>query len=319
MKKIGLMIPYDFKLSSVGMILEVFETVNRIYAANKKQRPFEVLIFQAPGQVQFLEGYVLKTTASRTMVDIVCIPSVTTADLDGTLDRNKPYMNWLHRQFNHGAEVASFCTGAFIFGASGLLDGKQATTHVDSCCHFIKKFPAVFTKSGHSVTMDERCYTSGGSTSAYHLLILLIQKYCGDEIAIRMSKYFAIDLDRYKQSHFSIFRPDYSHSDELVKTIQQAIEADYQYIHNIEDVLTGIPASRRNIVRRFKLATGVPPIEYLQHIRIEKAKKQLEQTNRSIAEVVNDAGYTDPKSFRKIFYKLTGITPLKYREKFKIR
>jgi len=129
----------------------------------------------------------------------------------------------------------------------------------------------------------------------------------------------AADLNRYQQSYFSTFRPDYSHSDEMVKKIQHTIETNYFNINTIEEVTKNLPASRRNIVRRFKQATGVPPIEYLQHIRIEKAKKQLEQTNLNISEIINETGYTDPKSFRKVFLKLVGMTASEYRNKLGIK
>ena len=105
----------------------------------------------------------------------------------------------------------------------------------------------------------------------------------------------------------------------MVKKIQQTIETNYLNINTIEEVTKNLPASRRNIVRRFKHATGVPPIEYLQHIRIEKAKKQLEQTNLNISEIINETGYTDPKSFRKVFLKLVGMTASEYRNKLGIK
>ena len=138
-------------------------------------------------------------------------------------------------------------------------------------------------------------------------------------MAVRISKIFTIDLNRSQQSYFSTFRPDYSHNDDMVKKIQRAIDNNYINITTIEELTKDLPASRRNIVRRFKQVTGVPPIEYLQHTRIEKAKRQLELTNLNISEIVNETGYTDPKSFRKIFLKLTGMTPLEYRNKLGIR
>jgi transcriptional regulator GlxA family with amidase domain len=190
---------------------------------------------------------------------------------------------------------------------------------MDACPDFIVDFPLVFVKPGRTVTIDGRCYTSGGATSTFHLLVFLIQKYCGNELAVKISKMFAIDLNRYQQSYFSTFRPDYSHSDDMVKKIQQKIEANYRNITTIEAVIKDLPASRRNIVRRFKQATGVPPIEYLQHMRIEKAKQQLEQTNLNISEIINETGYTDPKSFRKVFVKLVGMTASEYRNKLGVK
>ena len=323
MKKIGLIIPHDHTLLSIGAIFDVIETVNRIFVSANREKPFSLSIFQSPEQIQqhgkLFHGYPVKSIRSNQQMDIVFIPSVATRKMDETLAKNEFYLPWLRKQFKGGAEVASFCTGAFLFGASGLLDGKQATTHVDACCTFASSFPKVFIKPGQTVTADNRCYTSGGATAAFHLLILLVQKYCGDEVAIRISKYFAVDLDRYKQSHFSIFRPDYSHHDVLVKEIQRRIENDYSSINTIEEIIKTVPASRRNIVRRFKHSTGLPPIEYLQQVRMERAKKLLEQTNLSVADIVVEVGYTDPKSFRKIFHKIVGITPLEYRAKFKIR
>jgi transcriptional regulator GlxA family with amidase domain len=206
-----------------------------------------------------------------------------------------------------------------LFAATGLLNGKLATTHVDVCPKFILDFPLVYVKPGRTVTVDGRCYTSGGSAAAFQLLIFLLQKYCGNEMAVRISKAFLIDLDRYQQSYFSTFRPDYSHNDELVKKVQKKLEANYLDITTIEKAIKDLPASRRNIARRFKQVTGVPPIEYLQHIRIERAKKQLEQTDLSISEIINQTGYTDPKSFRKIFLKLVGVTPLEYRSRFGVK
>jgi transcriptional regulator GlxA family with amidase domain len=323
MKKVGLIVPYDYTLLSIGSILDVIETVNKIFVNEKKEKPFSITVFQTPDQIRlygdFFHGYPVKSIRSNRQADIVFIPSLATGKMKETLSKNKLFLPWLRKQFEAGAEVASFCTGAFLFGASGLLDGKQATTHVDACCTFAASFPRVFIKPGKSVTADERCFTSGGATATFHLLILLIQKYCGDEVAIRISKYFAVDLDRYKQSHFSIFRPDYSHHDELVKDIQRCIEKDYSFINTIEEIIKNVPSSRRNFVRRFKHATGLPPIEYLQQVRMERAKKLLEQTNLSVTDIVTEVGYTDPKSFRKIFNKFVGITPLVYREKFKIR
>lgn len=323
MKNLGLIIPYDYKLLSVAAILDVFDTVNRIYSENKKGIPFDVTIFQTPEQIKkdcgSFHGYPVKSILSDIRSDIVLIPSFSTVNMKDTISKNQMYIPWLQQQFKAGAEIASFCTGAFLFGATGLLNGKTATTHVDASNAFASSYPLVLVKSDHTVIADERCYTSGGSTSTFNLLVLFVQKYCGNEIAIRIAKIFAIDMDRYKQSYFRTFRPNHTHNDDLVKRVQREIETNFLDINTIEEVMKDLPASRRNIVRRFKKVTGIPPIEYLQNIRIETAKKQLEQTNHSISEIIFDTGYTDPKSFRKTFHKLVGLKPMEYRDKFKVK
>lgn len=322
MKNIGLILPYDYKLLSIAAILDVFETVNRIYLENKHETPFRIHIVQTPDQIKSGEhsfnSHPVKSVDSGFSADIVLIPSFTTNNLTETLLKNHVFIPWLQRQYVEGSEIASFCTGAFLFGASGLLNGKSATTHVDACKRFALFFPLVNLKPDHVVTIDGRVYTSGGSTSTFHLLVYFVQKYCGNEMAIRIAKIFAVDMDRYKQSYFGTFVPSHNHNDELVKKVQQSIETKFRDIETLEEIIRNIPSSRKNIVRRFKQATSIPPIEYLQYIRVESAKKQLEQTDHNINEIIEHTGYSDPKSFRRVFNKIVGMTPLEYRGKFKL-
>jgi len=322
MKNLGLIIPYDYKLLSIAAILDVFETVNRIYAENGQEAPFGIRIIRTPDQMKTdgcsFQGHHVRSVSSGFHADIVLIPSFTTTDMTGTLSRNEMYIPWIQRQYKNGAVVASFCTGAFLFAASGLLNGRIATTHVDACSRFSSVFPSVILKPGYVVTIDGRVYTSGGSTSTFHLLLRIVQMHCGNEMAVRIAKIFAIDMDRLQQSYFGTFTPNHDHKDDLVKKLQYNIEANFRKIETIEEVIRDVPSSRRNIVRRFKQATGVPPIEYLQYIRVESAKKQLERTGRNINEIIGDSGYTDPKSFRKIFHKIVGMSPLEYRSKFTV-
>lgn len=322
-KNIAVILPYDYQLLSVASILDVFDTVNGICSARKQQHPFKLELFQTPEQIERsggnFHGYAIRSIRSTWKADIVLIPGFSTRDRKATVAKNAAYIPWLQKQFRAGAEMASFCTGAYLFAAAGLLDRKLATTHVDACPDFMISYPSVFVKPGRTLTVDGRCYTSGGATTAFHLLVFLIQKYCGTELAVKVSKAFSIDLDRHQQSYFSTFRPDHSHNDDMVRQVQQRIETGFLQISTIEEVTKDLPASRRNIVRRFKQATGIPPIAYLQNIRIETAKTLLEQTDQSISEIISGTGYGDPKSFRKVFLKLVGITPLEYREKFKVK
>jgi transcriptional regulator GlxA family with amidase domain len=322
MKNLGLIVPSDYKLLSIAAILDVFETTNRVSAENNQKTPFKIHVVRTPEQIEaegsMFHGYPILPIQSDLQVDIVLIPSFTTANMPDTLLKNQGFIPWIRNQYIEGAEIASFCTGAFLFGASGLLNGRMATTHVDASNRFAASFPEVILKPDHVVTIDGRFYTSGGSTSTFHLLLRIVQKYCGNEVAIRIAKIFAIDMDRYNQSYFGTFTPRHNHKDDLVKKIQDNIESKFQEIETIEEIIKNIPSSRRNIVRRFKQATGIPPIEYLQNVRVESAKKLLEHTNDNINEVIEQSGYSDPKSFRKTFIKIVGMPPLEYRKKFRV-
>ena len=319
-KKTALIVPHYYKLLSIAAILEVFETANKLSKGSEK--PFEIMVFQSAEQIEqkFLFGYEVNSIEdSDKLLDLILIPAFTTDDMSEMIAKNTKFIPWLQKQHQAGAELASFCTGAFLFAASGLLNEKLATTHVDACSAFTKAFPLVKLKSEETLTADGSLYTSGGSTSSFHLLILLVQKYCGNEIAVQIAKIFSIDLDRYKQSYFSTFRPNHLHNDSLVAMLQQKIESQYHSIEKLEEITKDIPTSARNMTRRFKQVTGIPPIEYLQNIRVESSKKYLEQTQLSISEIIEKTGYNDPKAFRKVFYKMVGMKPIEYREKFRVQ
>ncbi|MTH16205.1 helix-turn-helix domain-containing protein [Flavobacterium sp. LC2016-01] len=319
-KKTGLIVPHDYKLLSIAAILEVFETANKL--SKESEKPFDIMVFQSAGQItnEQVFGYdVHAIETSNIDLDLILIPAFTTDNMSEMIAKNKDFIPWLKKQHQSGAELASFCTGAFLFAASGLLNEKLATTHVDACSAFTKAFPLVKLKPEETLTADGSLYTSGGSTSTFHLLILLVQKYCGNEIAVQIAKIFSIDLNRYKQSYFSTFRPNHLHNDTLVAMLQQKIESHYNTIEKLEEITKDIPTSARNMTRRFKQVTGIPPIEYLQNIRVESSKKYLEQTQLSISEIIEKTGYNDPKAFRKVFYKMVGMKPIEYREKFRVQ
>jgi len=322
MIQIGVLLTKNYKLLSIAAILDVFETVNKFYTSTDKAAPFHIHLLGLEEDILLNPdafGYQKLLLKDAKQVDLILIPAFTTEDMKHTLQQNHVFIPWLQQQYQNGGEIATFCTGAFLLGASGLLNGKIATTHVDASNGFANAFPLVNLKADKTVTQDERLYTSGGATSSFHLLLHLIQERCGKGIAVKAAKVFAIDMDRDKQTYFSTFQPSHSHSDELVASAQQKIESNYHDTSTIEELIKDIPSSRRNIVRRFKQIIGITPIEYLQKTRIEAAKKLLEQTGQQMTEIIFNSGYSDPKAFRKMFKKSVGMTPSQYREKFQVR
>jgi transcriptional regulator GlxA family with amidase domain len=319
---IGLIIIKEYRLLSIAAILDVFEAVNKIQKEKALPDQYRITLFSQPGEqlpANSFYGYEVNSILDDVKPDLVLIPSFSTDNVQEAVQKNAAFIPWLVKQYQAGAEIASFCSGAFLFGATKLLNGKVATTHVDAGNGFSQAFPEVKLRVDKTVTEDGRLYTSGGSTSSFHLLLHLVQKHCGKDMAVRIAKIFAIDMDRHNQSYFSTFRPSREHNDELVALVQQKIETGYHEIETIEELMKDIPSSRRNLVRRFKQVTGIAPIEYLQQTRIAASKKLLEQTNQQMAEVITHTGYNDPKAFRKVFRKIVGMTPTDYREKFQMR
>jgi transcriptional regulator GlxA family with amidase domain len=320
MINLGILLTNSYRLLSVAAILDVFESVNRFYIVDKKDPVFNINLFCADSIIKDkameFNGYEIQQIDEAEKQGLIFIPAFSSNHIVQAIHENHVYVPWLQQQFQSGAEIACVCTGAFLLGATGLLNGKPATTHVDACKEFANAFPTVKLQADKVVTGEGGLYTSGGSTSSFHLMLHLLQKYCGRDIAVRTAKLFSIDMDREQQTYFSTFSPLQLHNDELVAMAQHSIETAYQSTGTIEELIKEIPGSRRNIVRRFKLVIGITPIEYLQKTRIEAAKKLLVQTNQQMTEIMVNSGYSDPKAFRKIFKKTVGMTPTGYREKF---
>lgn len=319
MTNLALLLTYKHRLISTAVIIDVFDSVNSFYEATQQPRFFNMQLVIADdeiSQVPLYGKYAPVAISAADTADVVLIPAFAAGDIAAAVADNHAFIPWIRQQHNKGAEIASFCTGAFLLGATGLLNGKPATTHLNACASFAGHFPDVLLQPERVLTADAGIYTSGGATSTFHLLIYLIEKFCGREKAVQTAKLFAIDMDRGTQSYFNMFLPGRQHTDPLITEVQQRMENGYQHRGTVESFVEDIPASRRNFVRRFKLATGITPIEYLQKTRMEAARRLLEQTDNSILSVMLDCGYNDIKAFRKVFKKEVGLTPTEYRQKF---
>lgn len=316
MIKLAVLITRQHRMLSVAAILDVFESVNRFCRLNKEEEVFKITLFNSPDDSSSSYGRYSIENLQPEKQDLILIPAFDTDNVPAAIGQNGVFMPWLLGQFNAGAEIGSFCTGAFLLASTGLLNGRRATTHIDATMEFGLAFPEVKLEPSSVVTDDHGIYTSGGATSSFHLMLHLIERYCARNMALQIAKMFAIDMDREQQSYFGTFSPLQNHGDDLVSLTQRKIESAYQEASTIEQLIQDIPASRRNVVRRFKQATGVTPIEYLQKTRIEAAKRLLEQTNQSILEVMLNSGYNDMKAFRQVFKKSAGVSPKVYRDKF---
>ncbi len=317
MNKLAILLSNKHRLLSVAAMLDMFETVNG-YGLEQTGEPFFEISLLRPSDSDLpgYPGYEPKALATAGQQQLILLPAFNNVDPQTAIAENAESIRWLRAQYEQGAAIASFCTGAFLLAATGLLNNLPATTHLQAVNAFVKAFPEVRIQPRAVVTEQDKVYTSGGATSSFHLMLRLVETYCGRDIAVRAAKYFAIDMDREQQAYFNTFFPRRDHGDELVNMVQQKISHSFNTSNTIEELLTEIPASRRNLVRRFKQATGITPIEYLQKTRIEAAKKLLEQSRQSILEVMLETGYNDLKSFRQLFKKNVGLSPKAYREKF---
>lgn len=247
--------------------------------------------------------------------DLIIIPAVH-GDQRKVLARNQEFIPWIVRQYKEGAEVASFCIGSFFLGATGLLEGKPCTTHWKFFHEFRMMYPEANLVDDKIMTEQDGIYTSGGAYSYLNLLLYLIEKHAGREIAIFISKAFMIDIDRHSQSPFIIFQGQKAHEDEEIKRAQEFIEQNFQDKISVDTLASMFAMGRRNLERRFKKATSNTVTEYIQRVKVEAAKMSLESTRENVNEVMYKVGYTDNKAFRTVFRRITGLSPLQYRNKY---
>ncbi len=248
--------------------------------------------------------------------NLIIIPSSLIRNYDKAAKGNRLLIDWIAKQYKEGAEIASICTGAFILASTGLLDGKNCSTHWSAVDTFRSMFPDVNLQEEKLITDENGIYTNGGGYSFLNLMLYLVEKYYDRQTAIYCSKIFQIEIDRQRQSEFIIFTGQKSHGDKIVQQAQAYIEKNLGEKISVEDLSSKFAVGRRNFDRRFIKATGNTPLEYSQRVKIESAKKAFETTRKNVNEVMYEVGYSDVKAFREVFRKITGVSPLEYRNKY---
>jgi len=255
------------------------------------------------------------TVRSVRRSDVVLVPALD-PDVVEHLAINREAVAWLRRMHAAGADIASACTGAFLLGEAGLLDGRAATTHWAFQDLLRRRYPRVRLQPEAIVVDEGRVCTAGGATSFLNLALYLVERWLGPEVARASSKMFLIDVNKSPQTAYAILAGQKSHTDAEILEAQHLIETDVAHPLSVGQLARKVAMSRRTFVRRFTRATGSPPREYLQRVRVEAAKRALESSARSVGAIATTIGYTDPVAFRKLFVRLTGLTPADYRRRY---
>jgi transcriptional regulator GlxA family with amidase domain len=177
-------------------------------------------------------------------------------------------------------------------------------------------FPAARLAPDKIITDENNIYTSGGAYSWLNLILYLVEKYAGREVAVLCAKGFQIDIQRSSQSPFIIFSGQKDHEDTAISTAQEFIERHIHARITVGQIATTLALGRRNLERRFKQATGNTVMEYIQRVKMEVVKKSFETSRLGVNEAMSKVGYSDPKAFRIIFKKVTGLSPLQYRNRY---
>jgi len=318
MKRISILVTKGAILGNIEGPRQVFTEVNQLLASMGKPPMFEIQLVGLKKESLLNDGlYTITTEPVKNIkkTDLVIIPAMY-GNLQKAVEDNKEFIPWIVEQYKSGAEVASLCLGAFLLASTGLLEGRKCATHWLAANHFRRMFPEIDLVEDKIITDESGIYSSGGAYSSLNLILYLVEKYVSREAAVFCSKAFQIDIQRDSQSPFMIFNGQKEHEDEPIKKAQEFIETNFHNKITVDQLASMIALSRRNLERRFKKATANTVVEYIQRVKIEAAKKKLETGQKNISEVMYEAGYNDTKAFRTTFKRITGLSPLQYRNKY---
>lgn len=320
MKHIAILVPRKAILGSLEGTRQLFTQVNSFFKDRGEEPPFAVQLVGLDPVTSLTGG--LFTAHNHAMLkdvkktDLIIVPAVD-GDVEQAIEANKEFIPWIVQQYKNGAEVASLCMGAFLLASTGLLNGKKCATHWMAANDFRRMFPGVNLVTEKIITDEHRIYSSGGAFSYLNLILYLIEKYAGREMAILCAKVFAIEIERDSQLSFTIFQGQKGHADEQIKEAQAFIEKNWSEKISVDQLASMLALSRRAFERRFKKATSNTVNEYVQRVKMEAAKMSLESTRENVNEVMYKVGYNDTKAFRSTFKRITGLSPLEYRNKYR--
>ncbi len=223
---------------------------------------------------------------------------------------------WLVSQWQQGALLAGNCTGTFLLGQAGLLNGKHVTTAWWAEKHFRRKYPKAELDTGQLITEDDRIICTGAITSILQLAIRLVEHFISPSVASLTAKTMLIDVSQTSQLLFISPEAYNEHQDRLVTKTQYWLQQNLSRQVNLAEVADLMAVSQRTLIRRFKASIHMTPNRYLQLLRVEVAKQLLETTALPVLDIAEHVGYQDEGAFSRIFTNHTSHTPRAYRSKF---
>jgi len=247
--------------------------------------------------------------------DLLLIPSEG-LQINNDAEQYQIRIEYIKEMFEKGTLIASACTGAFLLGEAGILNGKTATTHWAMAKQFKSDFPDVNLNTDLLIADSGNVITSGGVTADLDLSMYIIKKLCGPEIALQTTRCTLVSFSHKEQKEFKTFIAEKQHGDETILKCQNYIEKKLSIDLTISELAKKFGLSTRTFNRRFKSATDETAVQYIQKLKLEKAKWFLEQENSSFESIAIRLGYENISYFRRMFKKYTGLSPKEYRGRY---
>lgn len=295
--------------AAVHGLFDLLGTANSLAVGiDPNQRPLEVLVLSAE------DG---RPTASQTHLAALILPPCLSPDLATLQDVG--LKAWITARHAEGTLVCSVFAGAFLLAETGLLDGRPATTHWGLKDAFSARFPGVLLDTDRLIIDDGDILTAGGLMAWVDLGLKLIHRFLGTTILLATARHFLVDPGGREQRFYTTFAPSLAHGDNAILRVQHWLQKQGGAAVGLPEMADRAHLSERTFLRRFQKATGFTPTDYLQHLRVGKARDLLEQSDRSQDEIAWEVGYRDTGAFRKVFVRIMGLTPGEYRRRFSVK
>jgi len=316
---IGLLEYPGVMMSAVLGLADMFQLANRIGAQYPQARlpSFVVSQWHADG-LRVAAGVARHTTPAKRgpRLDALIVPPAIGGTYYEAPERH--LLDWLKGLHAGGSIVCSACAGTFILAATGLLDGRMATTHWNLSSRFAQDFPGVRLDTDRVLINDGDIVTAGGLMSWMDLGLELVGQFTRPTVMIELGKLLVIDTGRREQRYYKQFVPPFGHGDTSVIKAQHYIQQFFHTGLTVRMIAEHCHLGERTLLRKFVGLTGFSPTEYIQNVRIQKARELIETTSLPIETIASRVGYEDAGGFRMIFKRLTGLSPREFRVRFSV-
>ncbi|MFC3711186.1 GlxA family transcriptional regulator [Sphingoaurantiacus capsulatus] len=309
-------------------LFEVLGAAGHLWTALTGQpsggRRFRPLIVARSGEA-FRSGVGLPILPDHALADAPPADVIIVADVELPLTgdpatRWAPEIEWLKRRVDGAALIASTCSGSLVLAEAGLLDGRDAASHWSAAALFRDRYPQVRYRADRILCdsgLDGRLITTGGASSWQDLALYLIGRFCGAEEAVRVGRIFLIGDRSDGQLPFAAMTQPRAHQDATIHACQAWAALHYEVENPVAAMVAQSGLPERTFKRRFKLATGYTPLDYVQTLRVEEAKQLLESGDAPVDTIAAEVGYADPAFFRQLFRRRVGISPARYRQRMR--
>jgi transcriptional regulator GlxA family with amidase domain len=312
-------------LTGIYDVLGSFRMLARTDPSLPAEPPFTIeIVGTRRGSVALVSGMPVEARRAASEIeatDIIIVPSILLGAQGWKSGRYPELVAWARRMHGQGALLCSACSGVFLLAETGLFDDQNTTVHWGYGDAFAKAFPKVPLQPERVLVVSgerEELITSGSSMTWHDLVLYLIARHVGATAAQSVARAFALQWHHDGLAPYIVFQGRKDHEDAAIVAAQDWLSTHFSIASAVEEMVRRSELAERTFKRRFKQATGFAPIDYVQRLRVEDAKRRLERTDAPADEISWQVGYQDAAFFRRVFKRMTGLTPGAYRRRFQV-